>query len=68
MTTACMLSWMPRKPKPEDQKKITVSTRIIPSELEQIDALAKADDRNAAYIIAKAIREYLDRQAKPRRK
>lgn len=60
-----MLSLM-AKAKPDEKRAVTVSTRVTQGESDHIDALADADDRTAAYIIAKAIREYLARHPLPR--
>ena len=41
-------------------KNLVVNVRLTPAELEEIDTLAKLDDRSRAYMIRKLIRSALD--------
>jgi hypothetical protein len=63
--TAFTISAMPKMP--ESEKKITVSARVQPSVLDALERIANADDRKVAYVIEKAIREYVARNPPPKR-
>ncbi len=41
-------------------QQITVNVRLAPDDLNEIDTLAKHDDRSRSYIIRKLIRSALD--------
>jgi predicted transcriptional regulator len=41
---------------------VTVWARLTPQEREQLERLARSEDRSLAYIVSRIIREWLDRQ------
>lgn len=42
----------------------TVATRITPAELQQLEQIARREDRTVASIIRRAVRRYLDDKRK----
>lgn len=66
--TAFILPVMPRKKAEDEKRSMTVSARITPAEYDELVRLSEEDDRTESYIVAKALREYLERHAKPTRK
>jgi hypothetical protein len=65
MLTAVTLPDMPRKPAVENEKKLPVAARLAPSVLEAMQILADADERTLSFMIERAVREYVERHAKP---
>jgi predicted transcriptional regulator len=51
---------MPRAKDPKKMMRITIS--IDPDEYQAIEGLAEKDERSAAWVIRKAVREYLERE------
>jgi predicted transcriptional regulator len=52
------------KPKPDAEKKgATISARVTDAEFATLQQIAQDDDRTVSYIVAKAVREFLDRNA-----
>lgn len=64
--TGCNLPEM-GKAKSEEEKKVTVCTRILPSEHDALMKACAADDRTPAYVLAKALREFLERHKQKRK-
>lgn len=62
------LSDMPRKPLPESEKRVPASTRLPPKLFNALMDLAVADDRKLAYMLEKAVREYVERHGAKARK
>jgi predicted transcriptional regulator len=67
MTTCTLLAMPTRKPT-EEKKSATVSTRVAATELAELEQMAQADDRTVSYLIAKAIREFLERHASAKKR
>jgi hypothetical protein len=65
--TAFTVSDMPRNI-PESEKKVTVSARILPAVLTALERIAQDDDRKLAYVIEKAIREYVEKHEPSRKR
>lgn len=63
-----ILPTMPRKKTEEEKRSMTVSARITQAEYDELVRLSEEDDRTESYLVAKALREYLERHAKPKRK
>jgi hypothetical protein len=57
------LSGMPRKRLPESEKKVPIAGRVPPSIFNAIADMAAADDRKLAYMVEKALREFVERHA-----
>jgi predicted transcriptional regulator len=59
------------RPKTEGEKRgKTVSAKITETELAQLERIAQADERTLSYVVGKALREFLTRNAQhphPRR-
>lgn len=60
MSTLNTLSWMPRKPMPESEKKVTVGGRIDPKLFQELTALADADRRTVSFMVEEAVRYFLE--------
>lgn len=54
---------MPRKTLPVSEKKLPVAARVHPSILQSLLDMAAADDRKLAYMVEKALREFVERHA-----
>jgi predicted transcriptional regulator len=54
---------MPRQKPDEEKRSMHVSARITRTEYDALVEMAEQDDRTESYLVAKAIREFLERHA-----
>jgi predicted transcriptional regulator len=48
-------------PKAKDSKMMRITISIDPNEYQAVEELAERDERSAAWVIRKAVKEYLER-------